>query len=85
VRNAVISVACVLLALVAGIYLGGHPGTLPGPIRDTFVEEDRAVRSEIVSTIENNFYKPVDKSKLDDPRRQRPCASRSPVSSRGSG
>jgi carboxyl-terminal processing protease len=66
VRNAVISVACVLLALVTGIYLGGHPGTLPGPIRDTFVEEDRAVRSEIVSTIENNFYKPVDKSKLDD-------------------
>jgi carboxyl-terminal processing protease len=66
VRNAVISVACVLLALVIGIYLGGHPGTLPGPIRDTFVEEDRALRSEIVKTIEDNFYKPVDKSKLDD-------------------
>jgi carboxyl-terminal processing protease len=66
VRNAVISVACVLLALVTGIYLGGHPGTLPGPIRDTFVEEDRALRSEIVKTIENNFYRPVDKSKLDD-------------------
>jgi carboxyl-terminal processing protease len=66
VRNAVISVACVLLALVTGIYLGGHPGSLPGPIRDTFVDEDRAVRSEIVKTIEDNFYKPVDKSKLDD-------------------
>ena len=65
-RNAVISVACVLLALLTGIYLGGHPGTLPGPIRDTFVDEDRALRSEIVSTIEDNFYKPVDKSKLDD-------------------
>jgi carboxyl-terminal processing protease len=66
VRNAVISVACVLLALVIGIYLGGHPGTLPGPVRDTFVDEDRAVRSEIVKTIEGNFYKPVDKSKLND-------------------
>jgi carboxyl-terminal processing protease len=66
VRNAVISVACVLLALVIGIYLGGHPGSLPGPIRDTFVDEDRAVRAEIVKTIEDNFYKPVDKSKLDD-------------------
>ena len=65
-RNAVISVACVLLALVTGIYLGGHPGSLPGPIRDTFVDEDRAVRSEIVKTIEDNFYRPVDKSKLDD-------------------
>jgi len=66
VRNAVISVACVLLALLTGIYLGGHPGSLPGPIRDTFVDEDRALRSEIVNTIEDNFYKPVDESKLDD-------------------
>ena len=65
-RNAVISVACVLLALVTGIYLGGHPGTLPGPIRDAFVDEDRAVRAEIIETIEDNFYKPVDESKLDD-------------------
>ena len=65
-RNAVISVACVLLALVIGIYLGGHPGTLPGPIRDAFVDEDRAVRAEVVKTIEDNFYKPVDESKLDD-------------------
>jgi len=67
VRNALISVACVLLALVTGIYFGGHPASLPGPVRDSFlVDEDRAVRSEIVETIEDNFYKPVDKSKLDD-------------------
>jgi carboxyl-terminal processing protease len=66
VRNAVLVLACTLLALAAGIYLGGHPSTLPGPIRDSFVEEDRALRSEIVDTIQDNFYKPVDKSKLDD-------------------
>ena len=39
---------------------------LPGPIRDTFVEEDRALRAEIIDTIEDNFYKPVDETKLDD-------------------
>jgi carboxyl-terminal processing protease len=66
VRNAVPILACALAALAAGLYLGGHPSTLPGPIRDTFVENDRALRSEIVDKIENNFYKPVDKSKLDD-------------------
>jgi carboxyl-terminal processing protease len=66
VRNAVLVLACSVLALAAGIYLGGHPGTLPGPIRDAFVEEDRALRSEIVETIQDNFYKPVDESKLDD-------------------
>jgi carboxyl-terminal processing protease len=66
VRNAVLVIACSLLALAGGIYLGGHPSTLPGPVRDAFVEEDRALRSEIVETIEDNFYKPVDESTLDD-------------------
>jgi carboxyl-terminal processing protease len=66
VRNAVHVHACALAALTAGLYLGGHPSTLPGPIRDTFVEENRALRTEVVDTIEDNFYKPVDKSKLDD-------------------
>ena len=42
------------------------PSSLPGPIRDTFVQEDRALRAEIIDTIEDNFYKPVDESKLDD-------------------
>jgi carboxyl-terminal processing protease len=55
-----------VLALAAGIYLGGHPDTLPGPVRDTLVDENRAVRSEIEETIRDNFYKRVDESKLDD-------------------
>jgi carboxyl-terminal processing protease len=66
VRNAVLVLACALAALAAGLYLGGHPSTLPGPIRDTFVEEDRALRTEVVDTIEDNYYKPVDGAKLDD-------------------
>ncbi|MEA2333225.1 MAG: carboxyl-terminal processing protease [Thermoleophilaceae bacterium] len=65
-RNAVLVIACALVALTVGIFLGGHPGTLPGPVRDAFVEEDRALRSEIVDTINDNFYKKVDESKLDD-------------------
>jgi len=66
VRNAVLVTACVLVALVLGIFLGGHPGSLPGPVRDALVDEDRALRAEIIDTIEDNFYKPVDESKLDD-------------------
>jgi carboxyl-terminal processing protease len=66
VRTAVIALACSVLALAAGVYLGGHPSTLPGPVRDNFVDEDRAVRSEIEETIRDNFYKPVDESQLDD-------------------
>jgi carboxyl-terminal processing protease len=52
--------------LVAGLWLGGHPESLPGPVRDAFVQEDRAMRAEIVDSIEDNFYKPVNKEKLDD-------------------
>jgi len=54
------------VALVAGLWLGGHPESLPGPVRDAFVQEDRAMRAEIVDSIEDNFYKPVDEKKLDD-------------------
>jgi carboxyl-terminal processing protease len=66
VRTAVPVVVAAVLALAAGIYLGGHPGTLPGPVRDSLVQDDRALRSEIVETIKDNFYKPVSESKLDD-------------------
>jgi carboxyl-terminal processing protease len=51
---------------MAGLWLGGHPEGLPGPIRDAFVQEDRALRAEIVDSIEDNFYKPVNEDKLDD-------------------
>jgi carboxyl-terminal processing protease len=65
-RNGGIAALCALVALVAGLWLGGHPESLPGPIRDTFVQEDRAVRAEVINSIEDNFYKPVDEKKLDD-------------------
>jgi carboxyl-terminal processing protease len=65
-RIGAIAIAAALLALVAGIYLGGHPELLPGPVRDAFVEEDRALRAEVIDTIEDNFYKPVDEDTLDD-------------------
>ena len=55
-----------LVALVAGLWLGGHPGDLPGPVRDAFVQEDRALRAEIIDSIEDNYYKPVNETKLDD-------------------
>jgi carboxyl-terminal processing protease len=65
-RNGGIAALCALVALVAGLWLGGHPESLPGPVRDAFVEEDRAMRAEIIDSIEDNFYKPVNEKKLDD-------------------
>jgi carboxyl-terminal processing protease len=57
---------CAVFALFVGIWLGGHPEKLPGPIQDALVEEDQALRAEVIDSIQQNFYKPVDKSTLDD-------------------
>jgi len=65
-RTSLTVVTSAVLALAAGLWLGGHPQALPGPLRDAFVESDRALRAELVDTIEDNFYKPVDERKLDD-------------------
>ncbi|MGH2824611.1 MAG: S41 family peptidase [Thermoleophilaceae bacterium] len=65
-RTAGIATVCALIALVIGIFLGGHPELLPGGVRDAFVEEDRALRAEIIDAIGDNFYKPVDEGRLDD-------------------
>jgi carboxyl-terminal processing protease len=65
-RNGGIAALCALVALAAGLWLGGHPESLPGPVRDAFVQEDRAMRAEIIDSIEHNFYKPVNEKKLDD-------------------
>jgi carboxyl-terminal processing protease len=65
-RTGGIALACALVALVLGIFLGGHPELLPGPVRDAFVEDDRALRAEMIDTIEDNFYKPVSEESLDE-------------------
>ncbi|MEA2244206.1 MAG: carboxyl-terminal processing protease, partial [Solirubrobacteraceae bacterium] len=56
----------VLLVLTGGIWLGGHPEALPAPVRDALVETGPAVRAELIDTIQNHYYKPVSKSKLED-------------------
>jgi carboxyl-terminal processing protease len=65
-RSAVVAFLCAFAALLVGIWLGGHPESLPGPIRDAFVDEDRALRAEVVDTIKDNFYRPVDEDRLNE-------------------
>jgi carboxyl-terminal processing protease len=65
-RTGLIALCCAVLALVAGIWLGGHPERLPDPVADAFVEEDRALRAELIDSIEDNFYKTVDEEDLDE-------------------
>jgi carboxyl-terminal processing protease len=53
------------LALVLGIWLGGHPDRLPGVARDTLVaDSDGRLYQEAVDTIERDYYRKVDRRQL---------------------
>lgn len=65
-RQIIAAVAAGLLLLVGGIWLGGHPETLPGFARNAFVNDDRALRAELVNDIKDNFYKPVSDKQIDE-------------------
>ncbi|MEX2195026.1 MAG: S41 family peptidase [Thermoleophilaceae bacterium] len=64
-RTISIALSCALLALVAGLWLGGHPESLPEPLRSAFVDEEAAARAELIETIEENFYEEVDEEALE--------------------
>ena len=46
--------------------MGGHPETLPRPVRNALVDDDRALRAELVDSVKDGFYKPVKESDLDE-------------------
>jgi carboxyl-terminal processing protease len=55
------------LVLVIGIWLGGHPETLPDPVRDVLVSEnDGDVYEEALDMIERDYYREVDRDELLD-------------------
>jgi carboxyl-terminal processing protease len=53
--------------LVAGIWLGGHPQSLPDPVRNALVEDtDGRVYEEAIDTLERDYYREVDRKELLD-------------------
>jgi carboxyl-terminal processing protease len=54
------------VALVLGLWLGGHPSSLPGPLRDLFVDPSIRTVDEAFSTIQDDYYRSVPREKLAD-------------------
>jgi carboxyl-terminal processing protease len=53
------------VALIVGIWFGGHPNNLPGVARDTLVaDSDGRLYEEAVDTIEHDYYRKVDRKEL---------------------
>jgi len=58
-------VALLPVLLVAGIWLGGHPDSLPGFARETLVADSEGrLYEEALDVIEEDYYRPVDRKRL---------------------
>src|ERR1700742_272671 len=66
-RRPLIPVLVVLLPVMlgVGIWLGGHPESLPDPVRDTLVSDSQGrVYDEALDTIARDYYREVDRDAL---------------------
>jgi carboxyl-terminal processing protease len=51
--------------LIVGIWLGGHPSWLPGPVRDAFVDDSQGrLYDQALDVISRDYYRPVDRDAL---------------------
>lgn len=56
-----------IVLLLLGIYLGGHPSGLPGPVRDAFVgDDDTQLMREALDTIDEIYYRKQNRDALVD-------------------
>ncbi|HEY1538993.1 MAG TPA: S41 family peptidase, partial [Solirubrobacteraceae bacterium] len=63
----IVAVISCLLVLVVGIWLGGHPRYLPGPVADVFVgPESQRVAIDGLNEIHDKYYRKVGHEELSD-------------------
>jgi len=65
-RRLLVPVALLLLALTAGIWLGGHPDRLPGPVRDALVQKDVATVGEALGILQRRYFREPDQGKVSE-------------------
>jgi len=63
-RGAVAFAVALVALFAAGLWLGGHPGSLPEPLRDVFVSEPAGLTAEAAETIEDNYFRSVGGTEL---------------------
>ncbi len=69
-RTAWALLATAVVALVAGIWIGGHPENLPDGVRDVFVESriaaEESASDDALGVIEDNYFRETDVAQLED-------------------
>ena len=59
-------VAAMFGVLAVGLWIGGHPATMPPPLRDLFVDDAGGLTVEATELIEDNYYRAVSPDELAD-------------------
>ncbi len=61
-----ITVLAGVLVLVIGIWLGGHPGWLPSPLRSAFVDDSSSTPlvNQVLGMLQQDYYRPLNRSQL---------------------
>jgi carboxyl-terminal processing protease len=60
-------VLAVLVVLLVGIWLGGHPSWLPSSLRGTFVDDSNGqFVNQVVGMIAHDYYRPINQKQLID-------------------
>ena len=63
----VVAIVLVAIALLAGIWLGGHPSDLPSPLRTSFFESRSLVLvNQALNVLTTRYYRPLNRSSLVD-------------------
>lgn len=65
-RGAVAFAVALVAFLAAGLWLGGHPSSLPEPLREIFVAEPGGLSTEAAEVLEDNYYRPVGSKELSN-------------------
>ena len=63
-RGAVAFGAALIAFLCLGLWLGGHPSSLPGFARDAFVSSPAGLTAEAAEAIEDSYWRPVGPTEL---------------------
>jgi carboxyl-terminal processing protease len=55
-----------VLTLLIGLWFGGHPSWLPGPIRSAFVSQSSSdkLEDQVLGLLSRDYYRPVNRSQL---------------------
>ena len=65
-RGAVAFAVALVVALGVGLWLGGHPSKLPEFLRERFVAEPAGLTAEAAELIEDNYYRSVGDTELEN-------------------